>query len=412
MSEGNLFVACDFGSTSFRAVVAEAAGDRPLRILAGATTPAEGFLDGDFVDLKSGSQAIARLLREVQEAAGVTVHGFAFNIAGSHLRSVMATGQVPVSPGGREIGDRDVNAALTMARSLAIPFNHRILAVNPVEFSVDRVGGILDPRGRAGSRLEVQAHLITGASSVIRNNENAIEKAGSTPAGHAVDVLAAAACLVTPVERERGALLIDVGGGETHWAVLVGGRLLGVGATPWGGRHLTLDLARGLRIGEEAAEQVKQDRGVALRSLVEDVDVNVLFEEEDPAETPGLIAAILEPRLEEIFSLVKQGLGPDIALSRLGAGVILTGGGSRCRGSRDLCEEVFGLPVRTRYLPDDLLDARHLPPGQWATAIGLVLWGGGSPLLSELPPQQADAGDGGGRLKAWLHRRLSRRAGG
>ncbi len=410
MTEGNLIVACDFGTAAFRAVVAEVAAQGTLRVLAGAAAPADGFQDGDFVDLRSGSQAIARLLREVQDAASVVVQGFAFNIAGSHLRSVVATGQVPITPGGRDITGRDVDAALTMARSLTIPFDHRILAVNPVEFSVDRVGGILDPCGRAGSRLEVRAHLITGACSVIRNNENAIEKAGFSPAGHAVDVLAAATCLLTPAEREHGVLLIDVGGGVTNWAALAGGRLLGIGSTPWGGRHLTSDLASGLRIGRDAAEAVKRDRGVALRSLVEEVATNVLFEEEDPAETPGLVAAILEPRLEEIFSLVKQGLGSEVALSRLAAGVVLTGGGSRCRGSRDLCEEVFGLPVRARYLPDDLLGAERLPPGQWATALGLALWGGGSQRVAEVPPQLADATPGKG-VGAWLRSLLGRRAG-
>jgi cell division protein FtsA len=407
MTDGNLIVACDLGSSIFRALVAEMAPDRPVRVLAGASVAAEGFLDGDFVDLKAGSLAIARLLREVQDAASVVVHGFAFNVAGSHLRSVMATGQIPIAPGGREITGRDVDEALTMARSLAIPFNHRILAVNPVEFSVDRVGGVHDPRGRAGSRLEVRAHLITGACSVIRNNENAIEKAGFAAAGHAVDILAAATALVTPTERERGVLLIDIGGGVTGWAALIGGRLLGIGSTPWGGRHLTADLASGLRIGEAQAEAVKCDRGVVLRSLVEEADVHALFEQDDPAETPGLVAAILEPRLEEILSLVKQGLGSEISLSRLGAGIVLTGGGSRCRGTRDLCEEVFGLPARVRYLPDDLVGADCLPTGQWATALGLVLWGGGSERAESVPPAD-DRGGARGGVGGLLRRLIGR----
>jgi len=389
MIEGSLIVACDFGTTSFRAVVAEMATGRAPRILAGTVGRAEGFQDGDFVDVKAGSLAIARLIREVQELANVDVSGFGFNISGSHLRSVMATGQIPIGRGGRDITGRDVDEVMTMARSLAIPFNHRILTVNPVEFSVDRVGGILDPRGRVGSRLEVKAHLITGSCAVIRNIENAIEKAGFAPAGHAVDILAVATALLTPAERERGVLLIDVGGAVTHWAALAGGRLLGIGSTPWGGEHLTADLASGLRIPVEAAEAVKQDRGVALRSLVEEVDVNVLFDQEDPVETPGLVAAILEPRLEEIFSLVKDALGPELPLSRLGAGIVLTGGGSRCRGSRELCEEVFGLPVRGRYLPDELEGVDRLPGGQWATALGLALWGGGSEHAQAGPPTDA-----------------------
>jgi len=404
MSELPLFVACDLGTTTFRAVVLEVAPGQTPRVVAGASHPAEGFQDGDFVDMKAGSMAVARLLRQLQDAANIDVRGFAFNVSGSHLRSVMATGQIPLGQGGREINDRDVSEVMSMARSLTIPFDQRTLTVNPVEFSVDRVGGVLEPRGRVGSRLEVKAHLITGSSSVINNIENTIVKAGFEPAGHGVDVLSAATCLLTDEERDRGVMIIDVGGSVTHWAALAGGCVLGVGTVPWGGEHLSADLASGLRIDEDEAEVVKCDRGVVLRSLVEDADVNVLFEQEDPVETPGLVAAILEPRLEEIFSLVKDALGPDLPLSRLGAGVVLTGGGSRCRGSRELCEEVFGMAVRARYLPDDLTDSQRLPAGQWASALGLALWGGGAGPAEDTEPEPAARGG----WRGWIRRLLGR----
>jgi cell division protein FtsA len=377
MPDAPLIVACDLGTTEFRGVVLELAASGRARIVAGASERAAGFQDGDFVDVKSGSLALGRLMRRLQDEASVDIRGFTFNVSGSHLRSVMATGQIPLGQGGREITDRDVDEVMTMARSLTIPFDHRTLTVNPVEFSVDRIEGVLEPRGRVGSRLEVRAHLITGSSSVIRNIENTIEKAGFEPAGHAVDVLAVSSCLLTDGERGEGVLLVDVGGSVTHWAAMAQGHLLGIGSVPWGGEHLTADLASGLRIETAAAEAVKCDRGVVLRSLVEEADINLLFEEDDPVETPGLVAAILEPRLEEILSLVKEGLGPDLPPARLAAGVVLTGGGSRCRGSRELAEEVFGLPTRSRYLPEGLDDVHRLVPGQWASALGLALWGGG-----------------------------------
>ena len=405
MTEGSLIVACDFGTDSFRAVVAEVSETGTARVLVGAVEPAEGFQDGDFVDVKAGSLAVARTIRKVQDLANVDISGFSFNIAGSHLRSVEATGQISLGPPAQEITSSDVDQAMTMARSLKIPFNHRILAVNPVDFTVDRVSGVHDPCGRRGSRLEVKAHLITGACSVIRNIENAIDKAGYEPVGYAVDGLAASTSLLTAAERDQGVLLVDVGGAVTHWTAVAGGRLLGLGATSWGGQHLTADLASGLRIPVEAAEAVKCDRGVVLRSLVEEVDVNVLFEQDDPEETPGLVAAILEPRLEEIFSLVKDALGPGLPLSRLGAGVVLTGGGSRCRGSRELCEEVFGMPVRTRYLPESLIGADRLPDGQWATALGLVLWSGGNERAESGQPESGAMQPGRWREK--LRRLLS-----
>lgn len=405
MPDAPLIVACDLGTSSLRAVVLEIAPDGRPRVLAGAAQPAEGFQDGDFVDGKAGSVAVATLLRRLQDEADVDIRGCTFNVSGSHLRSVMATGQIPLGQGGREITVRDVDDVMTMARSLRIPFDHRILTVNPVEFAVDRVMGVREPRGRVGSRLEVKAHLITGSSSVIRNIENTIEKAGFEPVGHAVDVLSAATCLLTPGERKRGVLFVDVGGSVTQWAAMIDGCLLGMGSVPWGGDHLTSDLASGLRIGRDEAEAVKCDRGVVLRSLVEDVDVNILFEEQDPVETPGLVAAILEPRLEEVFSLVKDALGPDLPLTRFGAGVVLTGGGSRCRGSRELCDEVFGLQTRVRYLPDDLDDARRLPSGQWASALGLALWGGGSATAATTTAEPEPQVGWRGRLERLFRRR-------
>jgi cell division protein FtsA len=375
MTPADLVVACDMGTTSFRVLVSETTPRGELRILGCSEVPVAGYRDGDFVDLRTGSRALARALKLAEAAADVDIAAFYYNIAGSHLRSIWARGQVQVGPSPRVIGDEDLSAVLARARSLAVPFDKWILAVNPVEYAVDRVRGIVDPRGRIGSQLEVEAHLITGSRSVVRNVEHAIETAGYSVAGRAVDVLAAAAALLSPAEQEAGVLLVDMGGQSTQWVVFRHGRIAGQGQIPWGGTHLTADLAHGLRLSQEEAEQVKCQRGVALRSLVEEASPEILFEQESPEETPGLVAAILEPRLEEIAGLVWEGIGDGSLASSLSAGAILTGGGSRCQGSASLCEEVFGLPVRCRYLPPEgLLDFEQLADGQWATAVGLSLW--------------------------------------
>jgi len=189
-----------------------------------------------------------------------------------------------------------------------------------------------------------------------------------------VDVLATAEALLSADDREKGVMLIDMGGLTTSWAVYRKGTIVANGMVALGGRLLTTDLAHGLRISLEEAEGVKVARGVVLRSLVGEVTTAVLFDQEQPAETPGLIAAILEPRVEEILSYVKNDFGNLRELASLGAGVVLTGGGSRCQGTRQLCEEVFDLPVRRQYLPLQVLGAEQLPEGQWATALGLSMW--------------------------------------
>lgn len=376
MSQGSLIVACDFGTTVFRALVAEVFPGGKLEVVGAVSEPAEGFQDGDFVDLRAGSEAVQRCLRRLEREAELEIDACSFNVAGPHLRLVSARSQVQIAPTPRAIKDGDIARVLTKARSLKIPFDHQILAVNPLAYTVDKVGGIVDPRGRLGTQLEVDAHLITGSRSVVRNIETAIRQAGFAPAGPGVDVLATAASLVTAPEKEAGVLLVDVGGAATNWAALAGCRLLGVGSVPWGGLHLTRDLAHGLRVDQAAAERIKCERGVVLRSLVAPVALDTLFEDEHPQETPGLVAAILEPRFEEILALVKAQVTPECPLTEFGDGVLLTGGGARCRGSREACEEVFGLKARVRHLPEPLAGADRLPAGQWATALGLAVWGG------------------------------------
>ena len=373
MSQGRLIVACDFGTTSLRALVTEIGADGALEIVGCAAEPAEGFQDGDFVNLAAGSRCIARAMRALESDSDIYVTGFTYNVSGSHLRSVRATAQVPIGPGPRPIRPEDVEEARGRTRSMALPFDHRILSIVPVEFAVDRVRGIVDPAGRVGSQLEMQAHLMTGSRSVLQNLENAIETAGYRPLGEEVDVLAASTALLAPAERAEGVMLVDIGGHATNWAVFRNNAVLSSGMVPLGGHHLTCDLAHGLRVSAEKAEEVKRERGVVLRSLVDHVPVEVLFEEDRPEETPGLVAAILEPRCEEILSLVKRDFGDHRELARLGGGVVLTGGGSRCRGTRQLCEEIFDLPVVRRFLPEDQKGAGRLPDGQWATVLGLSL---------------------------------------
>jgi len=373
MSQGRLIVACDFGTACFRALVTEIGDDGILEVVGCAQEKAEGFQDGDFVDLAAGSRCIARTLRSLERDCDIYVSGFTYNIAGSHLRSVRSRAQISIGPGPRPIREQDLEEARNRARGMAIPFDNKILTITPVEFTVDRVRGIVDPLGRVGSQLEMQAHLVTGSRSVLHNIENAIETAKYRPLGEEVDILAAATALLSDQDRDDGVMLVDVGGHATNWAVYRRGGIVANGTVPWGGHHLTADLSHGLRVPLDEAEKVKRLRGVVLRSLVGGASVEMLFDEERPEETPGLVAAILEPRLEEVFTLVKEDFGDLRELTNLAAGVVLTGGGSLCKGSRQLCEEIFDLPVQRRHLPARLRGADRLPAGQWATVIGLSL---------------------------------------
>ncbi len=379
MEYDQLIVACDLGTTEFRTLVAAPSNGDGLQILGTGVAEAAGFRDGDFVDVASGTRALARAVRTAESDANVDISGFCYGISGSHLRSVWARGQFQIGPGRRAVTDTDIAAAIERANSIAIPFDHAILATNPVEYSVDGIGGIVDPLDRPGSMLEVNAYLITGSRSVQNSIENAIDRAGYHAAGWRIDVLASALALLTAEEQQQGVVLIDIGGHMTQWVIFRSGRIAGSGMVPWGGAHMTSDLAHGLRSGQSTAEAIKRKDGLVLRSLAHDeVDTDVLFEEDEIDVSPGLIAAILEPRLEEIFRLVNKDMGAAFEPSLLLRGAVITGGGARCEGTADLCEEVLGLPAEVRFDPAGLTVGKSLPEGQWATAVGLAYWAYGA----------------------------------
>jgi cell division protein FtsA len=366
-----------------------------LNSWAGHASPAAGFEDGDFTDLPAGAQAIRDCIERLESESDIFVTGFTYSISGSHLRSVRATAQLGLAGGPRAIKHEDLVEVRNRARSMAIPFDQKILTVTPVEYIVDRRRGLTSPLGRVGNMLEVNAHLITGSGSVLKNIDRAIGKAKYRSLGEEVDVLAVGRALLTQEEMDKGVMLIDVGGHATNWAVFRKGAILTNGSVPLGGESLTSDLAHGLRIAPEEAQAIKHQDGVVLRSMAEVVDLHVLFEEERPEATPGLVAAILEPRFEEIMTLVKEDFGDLGTLAELSAGIILTGGGSRCRGSGRLCEEVFDMRVTPRYRCSRLVGAEDLPDGQWGTVIGLSLWSAGDLVGDE---ENMDRGAGGGLL--------------
>ncbi len=404
MSQGRLIVACDFGSTQFRALVTEITGSGDLEVVGCARHEASGFQDGDFVDIKSAARGIRACMQDLEADSNIYISGFTYNIAGSHLHSVQAKAQVPITSGPRPIRQADVDKVLKQARSMAIPFDQKILTVTPEEYAVDRVRGITDPLGRVGSQLEVTAHLVTGSRSVLSNIQTTIGEARFKGLGEEVDILAVGMALLEEQEKQQGVMLVDIGGEMTSWAVFRQGGILANGSLPWGGKHLTMDLAHGLRLDWGQAEDLKRERGVVLRSLVPEVAISALFTEEKPEASQGLIAAILEPRMEEILTMVKNDFGDMRELATLGAGIVLTGGGSRCQGTRRLCEEIFDLQVAKRYLPRWLEGAEQLPEDQWATAIGLCRWAARDVVAAQ--PEEIGQEKGGllGRLRGMFKR--------
>jgi len=281
-----------------------------------------------------------------------------------------------VSRGGSEIGGDDVARVVEAARAVAIPGDREVLHVIPQEYAVDDQSGIRDPIGMSGVRLEAEVHIVTGASTSARNLQKAVERAGLRVEAFVLEPLASARAVLSADERELGCLVIDLGGGTTDVALFYEGAVRHTAVIGLGGNNVTHDLAIGLRAPTEAAEELKVRYGCAIASRVdpnERVDVPGVGGRDPRPVERHIVASMIEPRMEEIFSLVYREVKKNIYSDLLAGGVILTGGGACLEGVDQLAERIFELPVR-RGLPRGVTGIREAADGpRFATAVGLAL---------------------------------------
>jgi cell division protein FtsA len=278
---------------------------------------------------------------------------------------------------GRVIGPDDIGRALDAARSVAVPFNRQLIHVIPRGFIVDGQDGIRSAIGMHGFRLEVEAHIVTASATALRNMEKALEAAGIAVDGWVLSSLASAEVTLTETEREMGVVLCDIGGGTCDLAVFIEGAVWHTGVLPVGGDHLTGDISQGLHLPLETAEAIKRRHGEArLSAASTDAAFAVRpFGQERPVEIRcSDLAAIIEPRVEEIFGLVRQEIKRSGYDGLLPAGMVLTGGTSLLKGIREEAGEVLGLPVRCAQPGElrGLVDQLRSP--NYSTAIGLLHW--------------------------------------
>jgi cell division protein FtsA len=346
-------------------------------------------------DLEETTASVRGALKEAELMAGVSVDRLHVGIAGRHIDANSSAGIVAV--GGEEIGDADVERVQEVARAVVVPGDRELLHALPQEYIVDHQGGIRDPRGMVGTRLETEVYLITAEAAACQNLRKAVSRAGYAAEALVHEPIAAARAVLTEDEREIGVALVDLGGGTTEVAVFRDGRIKRLATVPLGGGVVTADLVKGLALPFHEAERAKRKHGVAFAQLV------------DPRETielpgPGpdgkrsvsreLIAHIVEQRLDEILGLVAEEMTQADG-ETLGAGVVLTGGGATLDGTVEVAQHAFGMPVRvgapgTRLA--GLADSVRRP--KFATAVGLAL-------------HAADTGgaaDGGpvGRVLSWI----------
>ncbi|MDX1501821.1 MAG: cell division protein FtsA [Thermoanaerobaculia bacterium] len=371
-------VAIDVGSSKVGVLIGQLAESGELEIVGKGFAPNRGTRRGNVVNVDATVDSLRRASEEAEVMAGVEISRAYVGVAGSDIRSVNSRGMVSVARKDREITRADIGRVLEAAQSAALPSDREILHAIPSEFFVDEQGGITDPLGMLGSRLEASVHLVTGNLTRNRTLLTCVNRAGIEVIEMVFEPLATAEAVLSHDERELGALVLDVGAGTTDYAVFLEGEVQHSAVLPIGAGHFTNDLAMVLRTPFAEAETIKTRHGCCLASMADD---------QEGISIPGVaggaprvvpkrqLCEILQPRAEELLSLVREDLAKSGCDEEFRGGVVLTGGGAQLDGLLELAGQVFNTGVRYG-LPQGLgglVDVVGSPA--WCTSCGLLLYG-------------------------------------
>lgn len=370
-----IIVGIDVGTTKICTLVARVEPQDKFRILGVGIEPSRGLRKGVVVDIESASKAIKRSIDKAERSSGLEITSAQISLAGSHVSSLNSQGASGVT--GGVIDQNDVFRALDAAKAVSIPHNRDIVHVIQRGFTVDGQEGIHKPIGMHGYRLEVEAHIITAASTSLDNLEQCVNAAGTEVEAFVLNPLASAEAVLTETEREMGVVVCDIGGGTTDMAIYINGDVWHTMVMGIGGGLITSDITHGLSLSLEQAEQVKIKHGHAQRSAVSEDEVFYIrpFGDEERREfRRSDLALIIEARVEELFSYVIQEIKRSGYDGLLPAGMVLTGGTSALPGISQFARKMLNCPVRIAE-PENLLgmtDQLHSPA--FSTSVGLLEW--------------------------------------
>lgn len=354
------------------------------------TAPSTGLRKGVVVNIEATLQSVAKAIEGAELMSGREVKDCFVGVAGANVEGINSRGVVAVTGKGREISQADVDRVIEAARAVVIPMDREILHVIPQTFIVDDQKGIRDPLDMIGVRLEAEVHIITGSVTTVQNLVRCVNRAGFKAEGLVLQSLAASRAVLSADEKDLGCLLVDLGGGTTDVLMYADGAPYFSASVGAGGAQVSSDLSIVFNVPLESAERIKKEAGSCFLPHVE---------EDEGIVVPGVgghapqqisrarIASVIQPRMEEIFSLVREKVEQPGYWPLVKGGVVLTGGGALLPGAADLASRVFGLPVRIGSPSSlgGLVDAYRNPA--YSTAVGLVLIGaerlGGAPEATE-----------------------------
>jgi len=372
----NIVVGLDIGTSKVVAAVAEVKPDGSLEVIGLGTQESRGLKKGVVVNIEATVGAIQKALEEAELMCGCKVQNVYTGIAGSHIKSFNSTGMLPLRD--KEVTPGDVERVVETARAIAIPADQQVLHILPQEFVIDGQDGIREPIGMSGVRLEVRVHIVTGAVSAAQNIIKCVRRCGLEVADLMLQPLASSLAVLTDDEKDLGVCLVDIGGGTTDVAVFTHGAIRHTAVLPIAGDQITNDIAMALRTPTPEAEDIKVKYGCALRSLAsadELIEVPGLGDRGPRTLSRQTLAEVIEPRVEELFSLIQQVLRQSGYEELISSGIVLTGGCAVMQGMTDLGMEIFDLPVRVgspRYA-GGLSEVIAKP--RYSTVVGLLLEG-------------------------------------
>lgn len=390
----NIIVGLDIGTTKICTIVGEIVDGTNVEIIGVGVSPSKGIRKGVVINIDETVEAIKKSVQEAQIMAGTSISSVYVGIAGGHIKSYNSTGVIAIK--NRTVTENDKARVIEAAQAVNIPLDKEILHILPQEYIVDSQDGIMEPLGMSGVRLEVKVHIVTGAVSAIQNIIKCCHNAGLDVKNIVLEQLAASEAVLTEDEKDLGVALVDLGGGTTDIAIFHRGSIKYSSVLAMGGSHVTNDIAIGLRTPTAEAENLKIKFGCALTSLVSKddmIEVPTAGSRKFRTVPKATLADIIEPRMEEIFTLVNREIIKSQMEQYITSGIVLTGGTALMEGTAELAENIFNLPVRLG-MPKISSVVESIYSPQFSTAVGLVLHGSKSEFAAGNIKR-------GGRTQSW-----------
>ncbi|MEZ5651000.1 MAG: cell division protein FtsA [Burkholderiaceae bacterium] len=369
----DLVVALDIGTSKIVAVVAQLRSGGRYDVLGYGQHESRGLKKGVVVNIESTVDSIQHALEEAEAMADCKIRTVYTGIAGSHIRSISSSGMVAIKD--KEVAEQDVTRVIETAKAVNIPTDQQILHVLPQEYIIDGQDDIREPLGMSGVRLEVRVLIVTGAVSAAQNIVKCVRRCGLEVQDLVLQPLASSRSVLSDDEKELGVALIDIGGGTTDIAIFTGGSIRHTAVIPIAGDQITADIAMALRTPIPDAESIKIEHGVAKQSMAEagdKIDVPGLGDRAARSLSHPALAAVIEPRVEELFSLAQQLIRESGYEEFLSSGIVVTGGSSQLKGIAELAEDVFLKPVRIGVPAYKGSLAEIVATPRFATALGLL----------------------------------------